>query len=298
MSATELFIALFRAVKIKDFHWWPAFGSFEVVVGAILIQNTAWRNADAALQNLRSKGLLSLESIARLEEAELAQIIKVSGFYNQKARRLSLLCKAIIADFGDFESFKAGVSREWLLARKGIGAESCDAILCYACERAVMVADSYSARLLGALGYEFESYDELSAWLGELEFERIYELVSSSGSAAQAQIYSSQDTVLREADISTAKAILRSKDRTGHREDAFGRDTSLHAESGAKTEDLRCVGYGAAAEASTPRANKQSVNDENGVYALFHGLIVEFCKAHLRGKIFDDFAMEFFNNLK
>lgn len=233
MSATELFIALFRAVEIKDFRWWPAFGSFEVVVGAILIQNTAWRNADAALQNLRSKGLLSLESIAGLDEAELAEIIKVSGFYNQKARRLSLLCKAIIADFGDFKSFKADVSREWLLARKGIGAESCDAILCYVCERAVMVSDSYSARLLGALGYEFESYDELSAWLGELEFERIYEFVNSAN--------------------------------------------SFDGDAVAKAEKLE---------------------NENGVYALFHGLIVEFCKAHLKGKIFDDFAMEFFDNLK
>ena len=211
MSATELFIALFRAVKIKDFRWWPGFGSFEVVVGAILIQNTAWRNADAALQNLRSKGLLSLESIAGLDEAELAEIIKVSGFYNQKARRLSLLCKAIIADFGNFESFKAGVSREWLLARKGIGAESCDAILCYACERAVMVADSYSARLLGALGYEF---------------------VNSA---------------------------------------------NLPCDAAAKADKLE---------------------NENGAYALFHGLIVEFCKAHLKGKIFDESAMEFFGNLK
>ena len=233
MSATELFIALFRAVKIKDFRWWPGFGGFEVVVGAILIQNTAWRNADAALQNLRSKGLLSLDWIAGLDEAELAEIIKVSGFYNQKARRLSLLCKAIIADFGDFESFKAGVSREWLLARKGIGAESCDAILCYACERAVMVADSYSARLLGALGYEFESYDDLSAWLGELEFERIYEFVNSAN--------------------------------------------SFDGDAAAKAEKLE---------------------NENDVYALFHGLIVEFCKAHLKGKIFDDFAIEFFDNLK
>lgn len=232
MSATELFIALFRAVEIKDFRWWPAFGSFEVVVGAILIQNTAWRNADAALQNLRSKGLLSLESIAGLDEAELAEIIKVSGFYNQKARRLNSLCKAIIADFENFESFKAGVSREWLLARKGIGAESCDAILCYACERAVMVADSYSARLLGALGYEFESYDELSAWLGELEFERIYEFVNSA---------------------------------------------NFPCDAAAKADKLE---------------------NENGAYALFHGLIVEFCKAHLKGKIFDDFAMEFFDNLK
>ena len=233
MSATELFIALFRAVGIKNFRWWPAFGSFEVVVGAILIQNTTWRNADAALQNLRSKGLLSLDGIAGLDEAELEEIIKVSGFYNQKARRLSLLCKAIIADFGDFESFKAGVSREWLLARKGIGAESCDAILCYACERAVMVADSYSARLLGALGYEFESYDELSAWLGELEFERIYEFVNSAN--------------------------------------------SFDGDAAAKAEKLE---------------------NENGAYALFHGLIVDFCKAHLKGKIFDDFAVEFFDNLK
>ena len=295
MSATELFIALFRAVKIKDLRWWPAFGSFEVVVGVILIQNTAWRNADAALQNLRSKGLLSLEGIASLEERQLAQLIKPSGLYNQKAKRLSLLCKAIISDFGNFESFKSGVSREWLLARKGLGAESCDAILCYACERAVIVADSYSARLLGALGYEFESYDELSAWLGELEFERIYEFVSSSGGAAQAQICSSQDTVLREADTSAVKAIPRSKDRTGHRKGAFGRDTSLHAENGAKTEGLRCVGYAAAAEAPT---NRQYVNDENGAYALFHGLIVEFCKAHLKGKIFDDFANKIFDNLR
>lgn len=295
MSATELFIALFRAVKIKDLRWWPAFGSFEVVVGVILIQNTAWRNADTALQNLRSKGLLSLESIAGLEEAELAQIIKVSGFYNQKARRLSLLCKAIIANFGNFESFKAGVSREWLLARKGIGAESCDAILCYACERAVMVADSYSARLLGALGYEFESYDELSAWLGELEFGRIYELTSSSGGAVQPQICSSQNTVLREADTAVAKAMSRSKDRTGHHKVVFGRDTSLCAENSAKTEGLQRVGYGAAAGAST---NRQSINDENGAYALFHGLIVEFCKAHLKGKIFDDFANKIFDNLR
>ena len=233
MSATELFIALFRAVEIKDFRWWPGFGSFEVVVGAILIQSTAWRNADAALQNLRSKGLLSLESIAGLDEAELAEIIKLSGFYNQKAKRLSLLCKAIIADFGDFESFKAGVSREWLLARKGIGAESCDAILCYACERAVMVADSYSARLLGALGYEFESYDELSAWLGELEFERIYELVNSAN--------------------------------------------SFDGAAAAKAEKLE---------------------NENGAYALFHGLIVEFCKAHLKGKIFDESAKIILNDLR
>ena len=161
-----------------------------------------------------------------------------------------------------------------------------------------MVADSYSARLLSALGYEFESYDELSAWLGELEFERIYELVNSSGGAAQSQIYSSQDTVLRETDTSTAKAMSRSKDRTGHRKDAFGSDISLHAESGAKTEDLRRVGYGAVAEVSTPRENKQSVNDENGVYALFHGLIVEFCKAHLKGKIFDENAKMILNDLR
>lgn len=173
MSATELFCLLYKNINLPDLHWWPGFGEFEVVVGTILIQNTKWQRADLALQNLRQKGLLSLEKLGQIDENELAELIKDAGFYNIKAKRLKTLVNAVLEDFGDFENFKENVSREWLIAIKGIGLESVDDILCYACERDIMVVDSYSLRILGYLGYEFESYDEASEWLMSVDFDEI-----------------------------------------------------------------------------------------------------------------------------
>ena len=224
MTSTELFGALFDCTEFSDFRWWKGFGEFEVVVGAILIQNTNWKNAELALENLRKFGLLDLQKIANLEVANLAEIIKSSGFYNQKAKRLNSLCRAILDEFGDFDSFKFGVSREWLIRQKGIGAETCDDILCYACEKPVMVVDSYTLRILGYFGYEFECYDECKEWLESLNFGEVFELAN-------------------------------------FRYENFS-------------------------------------NDENGAFALFHGLIVEFCKAHLKGKKFDEFAINLFEKLK
>ena len=116
---------------------------------------------------------MSLEGIVKTPAAELALLIKPSGFYNTKAKRLKTLCEAIFKKFGDFENFKENVSREWLLGVKGIGAETCDAVLCYACGRDVMVVDSYALRILSFLGYEFESYDEAQEWLGAVDSEQI-----------------------------------------------------------------------------------------------------------------------------
>jgi len=72
---------------------------------------------------------------------------------------------AIIEEFGDFDSFKTSVTKEWLLAQKGIGLESADSILCYGCMRDIMVVDAYTDRILRAFGYEFESYEETQEWL-------------------------------------------------------------------------------------------------------------------------------------
>ena len=94
----------------------------------------------------------------------LAKLIKPVGFYNQKAKRLIALSRNILRDFGDFENFKENVSREWLLAQKGVGFETADSILCYACGKEVMVVDAYTKRLLKRKGYEFESYDEIKEW--------------------------------------------------------------------------------------------------------------------------------------
>ena len=145
-------------LKDKPKHWWPNYATFEVVLGAVLTQNTKWENVEKALKNLKG---YTLEDIASFAPEYLATLIKPAGFYNQKSKRLIALSRAILRDFGDFESFRESVDREWLLNQKGIGFESADSILCYACGRDTMVVDAYTKRLLKKKGYEFESYDEM-----------------------------------------------------------------------------------------------------------------------------------------
>jgi len=144
--------------------WWPAYGTFEVVVGAVLTQNANWKRVEVSLENLRGYALLELEEMLTCKEELLLECIRPSGLFVNKTRVLKTLCSAIKETFGDFESFTCNVTRSWLLAQKGIGKETADSILCYACGREVMVVDAYTHRLLGALGYEFEDYDDLQAW--------------------------------------------------------------------------------------------------------------------------------------
>ncbi len=151
----------------RDPNWWPESMSFKVIAGAILTQQTKWEKVEKSLENLENAGLLSLEALADANIKTLQTLIKPSGFYNTKAKRVQLLCRNIIQDFGDFENFQEEVDREWLLAQKGVGEESADAILNYACGREVMVIDSYTQRLLDALGYNFESYGEIQEWFHE-----------------------------------------------------------------------------------------------------------------------------------
>ncbi len=145
--------------------WWPSYGTFETFIGAILTQNTKWTNVEKSLENLHKHDLVSLEKIANVDLLLFTELITPSGFKNQKSKRLKQLCQNIIEDFDDFESFQNEVSREWLLEQKGIGPESADSILCYACKQDEFVVDSYANRLLKKFGYEFESYEDLKSWL-------------------------------------------------------------------------------------------------------------------------------------
>ena len=168
IDSFELLKALKKLNLLKDKSdplWWPNSLTFEVVVGAILTQQTKWNRVEKSLDNLKSSNLLSLESLACSDLKTLQTLIKPSGFYNTKAKRLQLLCRNIIDEYGDFENFQANVDREWLLSQKGLGQESSDAILCYACGREIMVVDSYTKRLLEALGFCFENYTQLQEWL-------------------------------------------------------------------------------------------------------------------------------------
>ncbi|WP_104721504.1 3-methyladenine DNA glycosylase [Helicobacter mesocricetorum] len=145
--------------------WWPNSGEFEVLVGAILVQNTKWEQAFKILQRLKTHHLLSLESLANTPLYSLQSLMQDLGLFRQKSKYIVLLSQNILKDFGDFATFKAEVPREWLLSQKGIGNETCDSILCYGLLREEMVVDAYTFRLLQSLGYTLESYEEIKQWL-------------------------------------------------------------------------------------------------------------------------------------
>ncbi|MDR1554739.1 MAG: 3-methyladenine DNA glycosylase [Campylobacteraceae bacterium] len=166
MNSFDLLVSLRHAGYLKNCErlWWPCAGSFEVVAGSILTQQTKWSNVEISLGNLKKYSMLSLEALSKADEYLLKSLIQKCGFSTQKASRLIMLSQNIIDDFGDFETFQRDVEKEWLLAQKGLGHESADAILCYACLKPVMVIDSYTNRLLGHYGYEFERYEEIQEW--------------------------------------------------------------------------------------------------------------------------------------
>ena len=145
-------------------YWWPNDNKFEILIGAILTQNTKWTNVEKSLENLRELKLLSLEALSQAHLPTLIEAITPSGFKNQKSVRLIQLAKNIIEEYSSFENFCKNTNREWLLAQKGIGPETADAILCYSCRQDYMVVDSYTNRLVKRFGYEFESYEELQSW--------------------------------------------------------------------------------------------------------------------------------------
>lgn len=160
-------------------YWWPNENDFEILIGAILTQNTKWENVEKSLENLKKLNLLSLEALIEVDLDVLVLAITPSGFKNQKSQRLKLLAKNIIEEYSNFDSFCENTNREWLLEQKGIGQETADAILCYACHQDFMVVDKYTQRLVAHFGYEFESYEDLQAWceygINE-NFDKIIEL--------------------------------------------------------------------------------------------------------------------------
>ena len=136
--------------------WWPADGPFEVMIGAVLTQNTSWRNVEQALASLSSIAELTPGSILGLGEEELASAIRSSGYFRQKAERVRLFCTYLVADYGGHvgamdDRSTADLRRE-LLDLKGIGPETADSILLYALNRPVFVVDAYTTRLLLRLG--------------------------------------------------------------------------------------------------------------------------------------------------
>ncbi len=144
-------------------HWWPANSSFEVCVGAILTQNTSWKNVAKAIDNLKAADMLDPIKIYRTHHEELAQLIKPAGYFNVKAIRLRNFVNLLVEGHGgDLHSlFSAPLStlREELLSVKGIGKETADSIILYAASKPSFVVDAYTKRVLYRHGLVSENAD-------------------------------------------------------------------------------------------------------------------------------------------
>ena len=147
MSFYEALLARFGAQ-----NWWPGETRFEIMVGAVLTQNTSWANVEKALGNLKAANMLEPQAIYNAGQEELARTIRPAGYMNVKARRLknlvSWFCEAQGADFERLAGQAVSDLREALLSINGIGRETADAIILYALQRPTFVVDAYTHRLL------------------------------------------------------------------------------------------------------------------------------------------------------
>lgn len=152
--------------------WWPADTPFEVIVGAILTQNTAWSNVESAIANMKEAQLLEPKSIKKVSIKMLEKAIRPSGFYRQKAKRLKDFNNYLMTRYGgNLDVMFAQPLYELrmeLLGQKGIGPETADSILLYAGNKPVFVIDAYTRRLVGRLGLTDRlAYNELQQYFME-----------------------------------------------------------------------------------------------------------------------------------
>ena len=151
ISFEEVYRNLFKHYGPQ--HWWPAETPFEVMVGAILTQNTAWSNVERAIDNLKQNHSLTPEKILTAQAGSLAKWLRPSGYFNVKTQRLRNFCQWYV-DAGQFDAlvnWDTDKLRKELLSVNGVGFETADDILLYAFERPVFVIDSYTRRFFSRL---------------------------------------------------------------------------------------------------------------------------------------------------
>ena len=148
-------------------NWWPGDTAFEICVGAILTQNTSWKNVEYAIANLKTAKVLSAERIYTLNQKKLAQLIRPAGYFNIKAKRLGNFVNVLVenygASLGQMMKGDTKMVRNRLLSINGIGPETADCILLYAGNHHSFVIDAYTKRIFSRHGWcsETSGYDEL-----------------------------------------------------------------------------------------------------------------------------------------
>ncbi|MEM3342639.1 MAG: hypothetical protein QW728_08095 [Thermoplasmata archaeon] len=187
LSAGEKLLELYTLMYNKNgyLNWWPGEGVLEISLGAILTQQTSWTNVEKAISNLKSKNMLNIESIVGSDPETLALLIRPSGYYNQKAKRLKEFCAFVYYNFGNIENFLSQDTenlRHLLLSLKGIGPETADSIILYAAGKPSFVVDAYTFRILERTGVYPEELVEHGKTRAELPaniLKRDYEALKS-----------------------------------------------------------------------------------------------------------------------
>lgn len=166
MSARTVYECLHAAYGPQS--WWPGETPFEVMVGAVLVQNTAWVNVERAIGNLKANRALDPRRILSVDPDQLAAWLRPSGYFNVKAKRLRNLCRWYLERGGHagLSSWDTPCLRAGLLSVNGVGKETADDILLYAFERPVFVVDAYTRRIFSRLGLVEPDidYESLREW--------------------------------------------------------------------------------------------------------------------------------------
>jgi endonuclease III related protein len=176
MNRQNLLLNMFNAMldALGPSRWWPGDTPFEVAVGAILTQNAAWINVERAIGNLKSASVLDPETLYALPEERLAELVRPAGYFRLKASRLkhflAFLKNECAFNLNALAAFEVMQARDMLLGVKGIGPETADSILLYACEMPVFVVDAYTGRILSRHGLipEETDYAELQAFFMDI----------------------------------------------------------------------------------------------------------------------------------
>jgi len=171
MSQAKKLIGMYEAMlnALGPSHWWPGDSPFEIAIGAILTQNTNWKNVEKAIGNLKNNDLLTPEAMYALVPDEMAKLIRPAGCYNIKTRRIRNFLEFLKneADFDLLQLKNQSIEelRPKILEVKGIGPETADSILLYALDFPTFVVDAYTARIMNrhGLAYDEIDYNELQA---------------------------------------------------------------------------------------------------------------------------------------
>lgn len=167
LALFEIYSLLYKSYGPR--HWWPADGAFEVMVGAILTQNTNWANVERAIQNLKKERALNPAAIYSLKLNKLARLIRPCGYYNIKANRLKNFIAYLFSKYSgkltNMHQRPTGTLRREMLGVKGIGPETVDSIILYALKRPIFVIDAYTRRIMDCQGIinSNSGYDEIQS---------------------------------------------------------------------------------------------------------------------------------------